>query len=395
MGACLSDGDCEPGTYCEVMCSDCDPDDEMCESICFGECVDDRMIEPECVVDEDCGPDAHCGVVAVSGCAAPSCPEGESCESMPCEEEMFYGCIDDPVSECMTNADCGEGFECASVGGVSNGMACGSDDDCLDAVPMPTEEFYACVPAECQTNEDCGPGLECLDFGWSVCPAIACADDDCPDVECEEVTEAYCAPAYIGGCEIAADCGEGFNCIAEEICECSGSGAVPPDGDREDAAPEMPWEDECTCSPSEDYYCEPIEAACLVDADCIEGWSCDQGMVSEPVLPGGPDGEDSVPAPQPDPVDPGMIDGVCVPPYGEFWTPDRNGGGYDEATESTTGHTDTNVEVPATPSVDDPSTDPTRPESEDGGCQVTPARAPLGALLGGLFGLVALRRRRR
>ncbi len=402
MGECETDADCMEGEACLMTCAECA--DADCEDLCFGECVDMGPVEPSCLTDDDCGAGMTCEIVGGVACAEPVCPEGEACDPVPCEEETIYACVPAPEPECQTDADCGAGFVCASMGGVSVGgeapsesdAACAQGDDCSgDPMPYPEEdELFACVPAQCESDADCGDGLVCFEFGWSACPAIACAEgEDCPDVECTEETESYCAPAYIGGCEVDADCGEGFSCEAEELCTCSG-GAVPmPEEGGDPVDPEYPIDDDCSCAASGDLYCAPIEQMCGSDADCVDGWTCDFGGTSEPGRPTEPDTDTSEIPPTPAPVP--MAQGTCMPPYSDYWAPSR-GGGYEDAAANAAGQepeSGVSIEAPQAEPTDE--TDATRPPADDGGCQVAPTRAPLGVLLGGLFGLVALGRRRR
>ena len=433
---CDTDTDCLDNEVCMIACTGCDPDDgEYCSDECFGECVEmDPRPEQECEIDADCSENESCQIVGGTACA--SACDGENCEPMPCEEEHFYACVPNPEPECETDADCGPGFACelsneisiSAEPGSSDGDWCDTDEyedeNCEQtSMPYPEEEFYECVPAECQTDADCGSDdLICFEFGWSSCAEMACtSDEECPEVECEEVTESYCAPAYIGPCEIDTDCGEGFTCETEEICQCSGNTEPAPegeydDGDHDDYDDERDYDEpndrpeyseDCTCTPSDEQYCAPIEQECETDDDCFDGWSCEFYMTlgDERGDSGSSEVPDSDPEEMPEypgdeenmPEYPGDEEGFCAPPYSDYWAPGR--GGYDESVESATNQDgDIGINMPTDPDPTDPTDldDATRPsvDDEDAGCQVAPSsRTPLSALLG-LLGFVAFRRRK-
>jgi len=114
----------------------------------------------------------------------------------------------------------------------------------------------------------------------------------------------------VGPCEADADCGEGFKCVAAEICECSVGAAVPacPEGE-ECPEPEPVPEPVCECQPTGEKYCEPDEIPCEVGADCPDGWTCEVSSVD--VAPCVDPGDGSEPV-CPDPL-PATY--ACVPPY--------------------------------------------------------------------------------
>ena len=139
---------------------------------------------------------------------------------------------------CETDADCAQGLVCEVVGAIACAVPdCPPGEECPEPEPCEPEEFRECVPGPCTSDADCGEGLKCLSVSSETCTgsAMACDPDDeeCVVVEvepvCETVTEQYCAPDWVGECEADADCGEGFTCVAAEICECSS-------GERSDEA---------------------------------------------------------------------------------------------------------------------------------------------------------------
>lgn len=210
------------------------------------------------------------------------------------------------ADECASDADCPVGFACEELGWQScPGMPpCPEGEDCPPPPPCEDGAEWACVPVEtpCEVDADCGPGLACLHFTYEECYGEAPTPDtpdmpgdgDTPtpdpdggddepdhdgpgdDFECRTVTESVCAPPYVGECDADADCGPGFTCVAAEDCACSGGGSIPPDRgeDSGDTPPPLP-EDDCVCEPSDTHYCEPVVTDCATDADCLEGWTCE------------------------------------------------------------------------------------------------------------------------
>jgi hypothetical protein len=279
---CASDAECPDGYVCLMACPDiaCEPDDDHCDASCFGSC------EPEdgfasCTDDEDCGAGSHCLVF-----------EYEVCTSEP---------------------GCEPGGDCPGGGG---GL-----EDCE------THTDSACVPDwfhACESDDDCEDGLACISFEETHCEVTSppCADptDGCPPEQeapgtCETVvTEAYCLPPYLAPCESDADCGDGFECVAEEWCWCEGS-----DGGGGGEEPS------CGCETGDTSWCEIVHQACDEDDDCADGWSCDDDPAAgpdEPTCAVGPDGStdcDDAPAAGDD-----EDDGRCVPPY---WDDVHFGGG--------------------------------------------------------------------
>ncbi len=194
-----------------------------------------QALAQTCVTDADC---AEGQVCLATPCAAPDCdPDDAECDPPVCEDV----CVDDPGgvpwSECASDDDCGAGFVCEAVGGSD--CACPAGADCMDCEP---ETFYGCVPAPCQSDADCGEGLVCLTFESASCsdtaePMPVCEPgQECEEPsgvpappECETETVSFCGPKYLAACEVDGDCGEGFTCEVAEECSCSGGGATPTD----------------------------------------------------------------------------------------------------------------------------------------------------------------------
>jgi MYXO-CTERM domain-containing protein len=115
-------------------------------------------------------------------------------------------------------------------------------------------------------------------------------------------------------CQEAADCGEGFECKAEEICQCSGGGSagVPPSdgaGGAPEPEPVPPQEPSCSCVPGDSNYCAIIEQVCATDAECPAGWTCSANP--ESVACSRPDGSTGTGA-ECGSTEPDM---VCLPPF--------------------------------------------------------------------------------
>jgi hypothetical protein len=110
-------------------------------------------------------------------------------------------------------------------------------------MPCETVEYRQCTLAACEADADCASGMVCVAYEAGVCssggaemvPSPDCAPDspDCAppppaeEPECTTTTYHQCAPRYVLPCEVAADCGEGFECVDVEVCE--GGGSLPPE----------------------------------------------------------------------------------------------------------------------------------------------------------------------
>ena len=268
------------------------------------------------------------------------------------------------AQECATDADCPTGFACEVVGASScPGYACPEGEPCPPPPPCEPQEFRECVPGPCQSDADCAEGLVCFTETKELCSGgsqVDCPPDVvCPPPEptvCETVTESQCVPPYVPPCAQDSDCGEGFLCVEQQSCGCSGS-APSPDGQP------VP-EPTCTCTSSGQFYCELQQIACTAATDCPSGWTCEQGGETG-VCSRSPDGGTTCETTPPE--------YFCMPPYFEYL-----GGvprGYDEGsvtggdssgegtTQSPSLPPDT-TEEPANPGV---NTVGTGSESSDGG----------------------------
>lgn len=358
-------------------------------------------------------------------------------------------------AECSDDSDCDDGFVCEVVGAVECTdelpPPCPPGEDCPD--PCEREEVTACVPdlVECATDADCAEGLTCVSFTYDDCDDIAIGTDepgdreepgdgsdpqqdgpgDTPDVPeeggCEEVTEAFCAPAWVGACEVDADCGDGFACVEAEVCECSGSGSsgggsagggdVPPepgvptpdpdegggsdagfgDDDDEDGGFEddedggFDEDVDCSCFGTGEFYCEPQEVACANDADCPSEWTCETFSASVACTFDAETGEEI--------CEEGESESFCAPPSWDVWGGAVGGGSYDGALDPGSSDDGRDGEVNEEGQGGDSTAgglddeDGSRAPTDEG-CAAAGGAPSAGWLLP-VLGLLGLRRRRR
>jgi hypothetical protein len=191
---------------------------------------------------------------------------------------------------------------------------------------------------------------------------------------------------------VAADCGGNFTCEEQQRCSCSGSAGsssggaptpddaarpLPPEGDP--LPPDPQPAPDCSCEPSGQFACVPVEIDCDSDANCPAGWSCQlQGVATDPGCAGG----DCEAAPIPEPA---AATGRCFPTY--YGGVDLGGG------TATSGGDDkgTPNESPQNPEAA-PSGESAQDGSESAACQLGHAPASHGvlsilAVLGAVLGL--------
>jgi hypothetical protein len=152
------------------------------------------------------------------------------------------------AEECLTDDDCGHGFECetfsggtggaggtagsgASVGGTSSGafappreVTCGDGfcqiPETLETCASDCAANTVCVLAECESTDDCAEGYECKEeptAGTGGATGAACGDGLCTSGETEETCATdctatrRCSPAG-GICTSDEQCAAGFYC---------------------------------------------------------------------------------------------------------------------------------------------------------------------------------------
>ncbi len=307
---------------------------------------------------------------------------------------------------CASDTDCGKGLVCEVVGGTA--CACPAGGECP---PCETSETRACVPGPCATNGDCADGYVCVSYEVPCATNMsepACDPDgaSCPPprepVPCTNEKESVCAPKWTQPCTTAADCGAGFTCEAEEICQCSGSAgtgsATPPapsepspggssggadgsasdreggsdgsDGGSGGSGDAMPPDASCTCEPSEAKYCHPEAVSCTGDGQCPEGWTCEMGGTATTCAR---DSSGAEPACEPAPA---PNEGECYPAGFE-----SVGGLYEatkDATEAAAQGNDTGSAPPANPTGAIPGTSAGGAGCEGGAAEAWLALAALG-----------------
>ena len=273
-----------------------------------------------CTSSADCSPDEVCGLVP---CAGVACPPGEQCPPPPeCPTEGICQAVGSP-DVCEVDADCGPGFVCT----VIEEEICGAPRWFGDDAPpetCTTVEFRSCAPAPCSTDADCTDDLVCLEVTYGQCSGgAACPpNESCPPPEppmCTEHTEHYCGPRYAAPCTVAADCGEGFECLENSVCSCTDLiPDVPGSGADDQSTPPEP----CECEGTGTFYCSPLEVECAADSDCPTDWKCEE----EPIAVGPTcvdDPNDPEPCTPPPPPTPRRL---CVPPYwGAGWAAASDG----------------------------------------------------------------------
>jgi MYXO-CTERM domain-containing protein len=259
-------------------------------------------------------------------------------------------------ADCLSDADCPQGLVCQEMG-TAGCPPCAIGEPCDD--PCTPETISECAPGPCTTDADCGAGLRCLSLTYEQCVAQAdCAPDvPCPepaDPVCETTTVSVCAPPYLLPCQSDADCGAGFTCVVSETCACAGSdGTTTPTDD--------PVPPDCTCEPTGEMACQPVEITCTDDSVCPTGWACATGGDDVPCTYDPQTGQTICEE------DPTPSAGQCQPPYWG-WAGDAREEGLTAAQAA---------------------------DDLDGrGCQAAPGAAGGGLLGLLLLGALAVRRRR-
>lgn len=300
--------------------------------------------------------------------------------------------------ECENNADCLDGFVCEEFGASTCEVpACPPGEECPDPPPCEPEVIHGCVPGLCVSDADCADGLRCLEVIYEACADVPAPEpcvegEECPEPipeeePCEVTTEAYCLPPYLAPCTSDDQCGEGFECIAPEMCVCTDGEPIPEDDPLPGEDPVPPEEDDpnCSCEPADERHCVPQEVECGESSDCPTDWTCE--TIPTPVAcTYDPETDEEICEEAPE------EEAYCMPPHWEMgW-----GWGYDEASgsdgvsglEAATGANDFRVSEPEDQNPDDP-------EESSGGCSTVPG-SPAGAsaLLWALPLLISRLRRR-
>jgi hypothetical protein len=123
---------------------------------------------------------------------------------------------------------------------------------------------------------------------------VACGPEGCEEPVCYEVpAPSLCMQRHFFPCEVASDCGGGFDCVESYYYECDGGGdsdAGRPSGgsggvsgmsgaagtgmggEGADAGSDDPYE--CHQVPSGEHYCSLQNLPCESDTECPAGLEC-------------------------------------------------------------------------------------------------------------------------
>lgn len=296
----------------------------------------------------------------------------------------------------------GWGADCEDDTGCTAGMVCDTN--------LPGEASSGtCRPTDCEADTDCEGGTVCKEVPGCLEDHEASADMGMPEPKDETCTPIKaCMPTWLGLCEEDAECGDGMECSAVEICECSGGesmGGMP--GETEPDSGDANFKDEESCTCFEEKACHP--KACDDQNPCPDGFECTEASYPE----GGTTPEEAMPPPEPDKDGETAPMMVCLNPELEEtmqdWMPpmqdetadpvddepvdgedDAQDGADDDAADDTGAGTD----AASSDGNSSPGTTTKKGNSSGGfNCQNAAVPVSLSGLLAGLA-LVARRRRR-
>ncbi len=114
--------------------------------------------------------------------------------------------------------------------------ACRPDGEkCETPASCEPEDYRECVSPSCEDDSDCPSDMVCYERTSTQCGGSTPGCDpsgECPEPvdagqpECTQTTERSCVPRYVPPCTEDAECGEGFTCEEESISMCSGGGSA-------------------------------------------------------------------------------------------------------------------------------------------------------------------------
>lgn len=234
--------------------------------------------DAECPVGELCSIDGEC--VPMAPCVtARDCASGEVCTAGVCEPGP---------STCRADGDCAVGSFCDDGTCAPSGTC--TDDDACDA-GFWCDHRGTCVPRPddaCRTHADCTGGELCIEgycrareeaceLDRDCAPGSFCLNNECTsnctsDAECsagDACIDSFCRPA--SECTTSSSCSTGEHCVDGRcLPDCSGAGRTCAAGSY--------------CA-MEDQFCRPDwepEPFCEVDADCMTGRTCVDGVCRTP-----------------------------------------------------------------------------------------------------------------
>jgi peptidoglycan/xylan/chitin deacetylase (PgdA/CDA1 family) len=256
-GACLVDGDCDDGTFCngaetctEGVCMQGSP--VLCDdgTDCTLDSCNEALAACEYLPDDtQCDDGRFCNGAELcdgsTGCMTGTDP----CAGQMCDEES------NQCAECLGDIDCDDGVFCNGAEACVDGVCTAGTDPC----PGESCDEANAVCTGCLVDGDCDDGIYCN--GTETCAdgvcqagvAVSCDDGVvCTIDTCNEIT---------GTCENISDnsvCDDGEFCNGSEICD-SALGCVAS-------------EDPCVGQMCDEQGDECVD--CLGDGDCDDGVFC-------------------------------------------------------------------------------------------------------------------------
>ncbi|MDX9719486.1 MAG: hypothetical protein RBU37_01975 [Myxococcota bacterium] len=182
-GFCELDDDACWASLCDENDPACIPDTDWCASF------PDDVFCNQCVSDAECGDGWTCDDGA---CV----PVGSACDSdVDCEAGQICvagGCVTEGVG-CNSDIDCEANQSCVMNACVDDVQGCSSDADCETGEQCTAG---ACVPqsAGCSSDAECGAGQVCTDGICMVESGDCSSDDDC--MVGEVCMSGYCVPDF-------------------------------------------------------------------------------------------------------------------------------------------------------------------------------------------------------
>ncbi len=175
------------------------------------------------------------------------------------------------AQEACGESTCDKGYTCEEGLAPCPLVLCVEGEECPQCE---SETIEYCVPMECESDDECADYMTCATFETQECPETypECTEDDSEEecsamwadweAQCVDAEIHQCTPRFHQECEEAADCGEGFECMPNQV-------VVDCRGNAENDEPV-----ECEYEDGDTGYCSAIEQACEEDSDCLENWTC-------------------------------------------------------------------------------------------------------------------------